>query len=110
LRNRIGRDPGEPDCGQHKAEHSNSAVCTESEPHVGPAECDPLCRNLHISLPACQGPESDKDMLPIWGDDVRALSVTGKQEGTELLLVCRPAGSYRVVTRIEMPSVAGLIR
>src|SRR5262249_6034416 len=48
LRNRVRRDPGESDCGQHQAEHSNAAVCTDSEPRAGPSEIQVVAERSHI--------------------------------------------------------------
>jgi hypothetical protein len=38
--------------------------------------------------------------------DADSWRITGKQEGSALLLVCRPSGRYQMVAQIEMPSAA----
>src|SRR5262245_16195166 len=48
LRDRVRRDPGDSDCGQHQAEHSNAAVCTDCEPRAGPAEIQVVAKRSHI--------------------------------------------------------------
>src|SRR5262249_36379468 len=48
LRDRVARDPGESDCGQHQAEHPNAAVCNVSEPGAGPDELQVLTERSHI--------------------------------------------------------------